>query len=106
MTGTQVATRKLLNDFNAVASDIDQLLTSVASAGGDKTHALRMSVEKSLKAAKEQLRDYQDAAIERARAATKATDEYVHENPWQSVAIGAALGAVIGVVAGMLIGRR
>ena len=34
--------------------------------------------------------------------AAKATDEYVQENPWKSVGIGAAVGVVIG----MLIARK
>ena len=34
--------------------------------------------------------------------AAKATDEYVHDNPWQAVGIA----AVAGVVLGLLISRR
>ena len=34
--------------------------------------------------------------------AAKATDEYVKDNPWKSVGLGAAVGVVIG----MLIARK
>ena len=37
-----------------------------------------------------------------AKAAAKATDGYVHENPWKSVGIAAGVGLLLG----MLIGRR
>ena len=37
-----------------------------------------------------------------ATDAARATDTYVHDNPWKSVATGAA----IGVIVGLLIARR
>jgi len=37
-----------------------------------------------------------------AKAATKATDAYVHENPWRAMGFAASVGIVIG----LLIGRR
>jgi len=40
--------------------------------------------------------------LAKTKAATKATDVYVHENPWRSVGMAAS----IGVVVGLLIGRR
>ncbi len=106
MSDTQASKDKLLSDFNAVVQDTEQLLKSVAATGSEKTQALRASVEHNLAVAKERLRDYQDAAVERARAAGKAADEYVHSNPWQSIAAGVALGAIIGVVMGLLLNRR
>jgi ElaB/YqjD/DUF883 family membrane-anchored ribosome-binding protein len=106
MTDTQVAKDKLVNDFNAVVSDTEQLLKSVASAGGERTQALRANVEQNLRLAKERLNEFQDAAVQRTRAAAKATDEYVHTNPWQSIAIAAGLGAIIGIVVGLLLNRR
>lgn len=106
MTDTQVAREKLLNDFNEVVSDTEQLLKSVASAGGEKTQALRTNVEQSLKLAKERLREIQEGAAERTRAAAKATDEYVHVHPWQSIGIAAGIAAVLGLVLGLLLNRR
>lgn len=106
MTEAQVAKEKLLHDFNEVVTDTEMLLKSVASAGGEKTQALRASVEQNLKLAKERLSEFQDTAIERTRAAAKATDEYVHVNPWQSIAIAAGFGAIVGIVVGLLLNRR
>jgi ElaB/YqjD/DUF883 family membrane-anchored ribosome-binding protein len=103
---TQVAKEKLLHDFNEVVSDTEQLLKSVAAAGGEKTQALRANVEQSLKLAKEKLRDIQDEAVDRTRVAARKTDEYVHDHPWQSLAVVAGVAAVIGVVLGLLLNRR
>jgi len=107
MTDTpQVAKDKLLHDFNEVVADTELLLKSVAAAGGEKTQALRANVEQSLKLAKERLREIQEDAAERTRAAAKKTDEYVHDHPWQSLAVVAAVAAVVGVVLGLLLNRR
>ncbi|HXZ48830.1 MAG TPA: DUF883 family protein [Usitatibacter sp.] len=106
MTEVQVAREKLLQDFNDVVADTEQLLKSVSSAGGEKTQALRASVEQNLKLAKERLQQIERAAVDRSRMAAKATDEYVHMHPWQSIAIAAGAGATVGIVLGLLLNRR
>ena len=106
MTDAQVARDKLLHEFNEVVTDTEQLLKAAASTGGEKTQALRSSVEHSLKAARERLRELEHDAEKRARAAAKAADVYVHGHPWQSIAIAAGACAVVGVVVGLLLNRR
>jgi len=98
--------RKLLEDFNAVVHEADQLLKFVADEGGDKANALRGKVERNLNAAKDRLRDLEDAVMEKTKATARATDEYVHENPWQTAGIAAGVSIVVGVVIGMLLYRR
>jgi ElaB/YqjD/DUF883 family membrane-anchored ribosome-binding protein len=44
----------------------------------------------------------QGDAVDRARDAARATDDYVHDNPWQAVGAAAAVGFVVG----MLMTRR
>jgi len=48
------------------------------------------------------LQDWQKKASETARNVTKATDDYVHENTWSSI----ALAAVVGCLVGFLLGHR
>ena len=106
MNETQAAREKLLQDFNEVVSDTEQLLKSVASAGGEKTQALRANVEQSLKAANDRLHQLEETAVARTRAAAKATDQYVHGHPWESIGLAAAIAGVIGIVVGLLLNRR
>lgn len=105
-SSTAVIKKKLLADFNAVMSETDELLKLVADEGGDQAGALRTKVERKLNSAKQQLRSLEDAVIEKTRAGAHATDEYVHENPWQTVAIAAGLSAAVGAVIGLLLSRR
>lgn len=106
MTDSHAARDKLVHDFNEVVADTEQLLKSVASAGGEKTQALRANVEQSLAVARERLKELQQEAAERTRAAATRADRYVHDNPWQSLGIVAAVAAVLGVVLGLLLNRR
>jgi len=48
----------------------------------------------------DRLQDFQKRATKSARNVCEATDEYVHENVWMSVAVAAALGCVLGFVLG------
>jgi len=63
---------------------------------------VRAKAEESLVVAKAKIADAQDALLERTRAAARATDDYVHDNPWRAVGVAAGVGLVIG----LLIGRR
>jgi ElaB/YqjD/DUF883 family membrane-anchored ribosome-binding protein len=103
---SQAMMQKLLADFNAVVTEADQLVKFVTDEGGDKANALRTKVEKNLNAARERLRSLEDAVMEKTKATARATDEYVHENPWQTVGIAAGLSVVLGVVIGLLLCRR
>jgi ElaB/YqjD/DUF883 family membrane-anchored ribosome-binding protein len=105
-SSSEAIKQKLLADFHAVVTEADQLLKLVTDEGGDKAHALRTKVERNLNAAKEGLRSLEDALMEKTKATARATDEYVHENPWQTMGIAAGLSVVLGVVIGLLLYRR
>ena len=92
----------LLKDFNAVVNEGEQLLKSVVDEGGDKANALRAKMESNLKAAKDRLRHIEETAIENTKTAVRATDNYVHENPWRAIGVAVGIGAVIG----LLLNRR
>lgn len=93
---------KLSHDLQRVIDDAEALLRTTAGTADDATRDLRQRVQAGLAAARENLDHLQDATVERARAAARATDGYVRENPWQSVGAAAALGLLVGV----LIARR
>ena len=98
--------RKLVEDFNAVIEDTEQLLRALAASGAEKSSALRASAEQNLEVARQRLRELQTSAAERSKLAAKAADEYVRENPWQSIGMVALLSALAGFVIGLLMNRR
>ena len=90
------AKQQLLDDFSRIVVDAEGLLRAVRDVPGERADAMRASVEARLGAAKERLRQMQGDAIERTTAAAKATDEYVHENPWPLIGAAALVGFVLG----------
>lgn len=106
MTETQVAREKLMADFNAVITDSELLVKALASAGGEKATALRADLERKLGTARQHLAELEQTAVERARAAAREADDYVHEHPWRAVGIAAALAGVVGILLGLLLNRR
>lgn len=102
----EATTNQLIDEFNTLVGETEQLLKYVANAGGDGASALRSSVEKNLAIAKNRLQNLQQAATKKTQAAAQATDEYVHESPWQAIGIAASFSIVVGVVTGLLLNRR
>lgn len=97
-----VSTDQLIQDFKVVVADAEALMRATADQGGEKIAAVRARVAESLSQAKDSLAEAQAAMLTRTKAAAKATDEYVHEKPWNAVGIAAGVGLLIG----LLIGRR
>jgi ElaB/YqjD/DUF883 family membrane-anchored ribosome-binding protein len=93
---------KLVDDFAAVLAEAEEMLKRAATETGDKARDLRSQVETKLLRAKLSLQELEGQAVDRAKAAARATDDYVHDNPWQAIGIAAA----VGVVVGLLMNRR
>lgn len=102
MSDVQRQKDRLMSDLHAVVAEAESLLRATAGQAGEGATELRAKVQASLDRAKHNLADLQDAAVEKAKAAGRATDAYVHENPWQSIGLAAGVGLLLG----MLISRR
>jgi ElaB/YqjD/DUF883 family membrane-anchored ribosome-binding protein len=102
----EVTREKLLQDFNMVIAETEELLKSAASAGGDKANAWRANVEQNLKAAKDKVLHLEEVAVEKTKAAARATDTYVHDNPWQAIGVTAGVSVLVGITIGLLLNRK
>ncbi len=98
----EVTKDQLIADFNVVVADAEALLKATANQGGEKLAEVRARAEASLRVAKSRLLDAQNALVAKTREAAKATDQYVHEKPWNAIGAAASLGLLIG----FLLGRR
>lgn len=97
-----VAREKLISDMKIVVADAEEILRATASQTGEKVAELREKIGARLRDAKVRIADAEAALSDRAKAAARATDDFVHEQPWKAVGVAAALGLALGV----LIGRR
>jgi ElaB/YqjD/DUF883 family membrane-anchored ribosome-binding protein len=89
---------KLLQDLRGVVSGAEELLRATASQTGDKVAVARERIEANLAVAKERLQVAEQAVLEKGRQAATATDDYVHDNPWQAVGIAGGIGLLIGML--------
>ena len=100
---TQTGTRdQLVNDLKTVIHDAESWLRNGGQLTGEELKAAKVKFEQTLSSAKTSLINAEETVVERTKVAAKATDEYVKDNPWKSVGLGAAIGVVIG----MLIARK
>ncbi|RZL03241.1 MAG: DUF883 family protein [Rubrivivax sp.] len=93
---------KLFADLKEVLIDAEALLRATAHDASAGVAELRAKAQANLARAKDGLVEAQGVVADKAKVAAKATDEYVHDNPWQ--AVGVAVG--VGLLLGLLIGRR
>jgi ElaB/YqjD/DUF883 family membrane-anchored ribosome-binding protein len=85
-----------------IAGELRSLMSELESTLADGTHAdavaLRSKLRKQLDAARSRLNDTRDAVRERAEVAISDADDYVHENPWQTIAIVGGVALIVGAL--------
>lgn len=92
-----------------IADELRELLSELETSLSEGTQAdavaLREDVRKRLDAARERLDATRVAARDRAGAALTNADDYVHHNPWQSIAIVGGIALIAGALLGLGRGR-
>lgn len=89
-------------DMKTLMQDAQELFREAGATTGVKADELRAKGMELLEAALERAHEVQSVALEKGKVACKQTDAYVHDHPWQAVAISAGVGVVIG----MLLSRK
>ena len=93
---------KLVGDLKSLISDAEELLKLTADQQGGKLDDLRARINGRVAVAKDRLADAEAAIVDTGKKAVRATDDYVHENPWQSVGVAAGVAFLLG----LLVSRR
>ena len=93
---------QLMSDLKSVIHDAESWLRNGSQMTGDELAAARAKFERTLSNAKADLMRLEENVVQRTKQAARATDEFVTENPWKAVGVGAAAGILIG----MLLARR
>jgi ElaB/YqjD/DUF883 family membrane-anchored ribosome-binding protein len=99
---TNSSKQKLVSDMKVVVSDAEEILRATAGVAGEKMVDLRERIAERLRDAKLRLADAEAALVDKTKAAARATDDFVNDNPWQAVGIAAGIGLLLGII----IGRR
>lgn len=93
---------KMIDDFKAIVADADDLLKASAKVSGEGFSVARAKFVEKLTDAKTSLAEVEQHAVDKAKLAATATDDYVKGNPWAAVGIAAGVGILIG----FLVGKR
>jgi ElaB/YqjD/DUF883 family membrane-anchored ribosome-binding protein len=92
----------LVDEFRALVNSMEDVFSAAAGDSGEKLTELKGRAEASLSKAKATLGDLERSAVAKVRKIASESDDYVHENPWTAIGIGAGIGLLLG----LLIGRK
>jgi ElaB/YqjD/DUF883 family membrane-anchored ribosome-binding protein len=85
-----------------IATELRSLMSELEDTLADGTQAdaaaLRAQLSKRLDVARARLNDTRDAVRQRDFGALADADDYVHENPWQTVAIVGGIALIAGAL--------
>lgn len=90
------------DEFGALVADAEDLLKNTADTMGAQTASARARLQNTISKAKDSVAAGAEAVAAQARDAAGAADEFVRDNPWQSL----GLAAVAGLAVGLMISRR
>ena len=85
-------TQAISNEMGHLAEDARALMAATADVAGEKVSEARQRLAAALDRGREIYGRVREQAVEGARA----TDEAVHEHPYQAIAIGVGVGALLG----------
>jgi ElaB/YqjD/DUF883 family membrane-anchored ribosome-binding protein len=97
-SNTDLGQDQLIADFKVVMDDAEALLKATANHGDDKLDELRAKARESLRKVGERLTQSQAALLANGKKAVKATDVYVHDNPWAALGVAGGIGLVLGLL--------
>ncbi len=90
-------TDDLRAELKTLADTLEEVLNSSADKSKEEMGKLRSKAESALKESRARLGETSEA-IRQTRETAARADDYVRENPWTGVQIGAAVGLVLGVL--------
>jgi ElaB/YqjD/DUF883 family membrane-anchored ribosome-binding protein len=93
-----VTSDKLVADVKTVLGDAEDLLRQSAASTGEQAVQLRERGMAMLRQAREKAQQMQETALAKSKAAARATDDYVHENPWRSIGVAFGVGLAVGLL--------
>ncbi|HBX2147389.1 TPA: DUF883 domain-containing protein [Klebsiella pneumoniae] len=91
-------TDDLRAELKTLADTLEEVLNSSADKSKEEMRKLRSKAESALKESRARLGETSEAILRQTRETAARADDYVRENPWTGVGIGAAVGLVLGVL--------
>ncbi len=85
-------------ELKSLADTLEEVLSASTDKSKSELEKLRGKAEKALKESRYRLGETSDVIAKQTREAAAKAEDYVRDNPWTGVGIGAAIGVVLGVL--------
>jgi ElaB/YqjD/DUF883 family membrane-anchored ribosome-binding protein len=95
---TPTASSRIAGEFTNFVSDVEDLVKQTTSLTGEELTQAKLKLSQRLTDAKNTVSEFGGAVAARAKKTADATNDYVQNEPWKAVGIGAAFGLLLGVV--------
>lgn len=86
------------DELRNVIAKAEELIDALQDTGDDTVTRLRARATQAVDTAKQRLQSMKSKTRDTVLNAANAADDYVHENPWQTIAVGAVFGLFIGAL--------
>ncbi|MDF3127157.1 DUF883 family protein [Rheinheimera sp. 1928-s] len=86
----------LTDEFHNFIADIEDLLKTTTSLTGAEFEQAKKKLTERVATAKASVEDIGQNFAAKARHSAEVTDRYVHQQPWQSIAVCAAASFILG----------
>jgi ElaB/YqjD/DUF883 family membrane-anchored ribosome-binding protein len=104
--GARAAADTTVVELTRIVAQAEELLKTLGEEGGAAAEAVRQRVTRTVNQARTRLTETSQRAKVAATDAAYATDQFVQDNPWKSIAYGAAAGAAFALIASVLLRRE
>ncbi|MDR0218401.1 MAG: YqjD family protein [Enterobacteriaceae bacterium] len=89
---------ELRAELQSLADTLEEIIGNAEGKPKAELEKLRNKAEKILQDARSVLHDASDKLTDQTKEIAGRADNYVRDNPWTGVGIGAAVGIVLGVL--------
>jgi ElaB/YqjD/DUF883 family membrane-anchored ribosome-binding protein len=86
------------NDMRTLVEDAQEMFREATSSSGAKAEELRAKGLELLDSAMDKAQNLQSMALDASKEFAESADEYVHQNPWTTIAVSAGVGLLLGIL--------
>lgn len=86
------------DDLALLSETLEEVLRASGDPADQKYLELKARAELALEEVKARVSNASDTYYYRAKRVAYRADDYVHQNPWQGIGVGAAAGLVLGLL--------
>ncbi|HBU8231723.1 DUF883 family protein [Morganella morganii] len=89
---------ELRAELKSLADTLESVLNTAESKSKEEVDSLKKKAQAALENSRTRLAEGKEQVVQQTKEIAGKADNYVRENPWTSVGIGAAVGVVLGVL--------